>query len=187
MLRQHLWIGAAAIGLVCGCDRKESPNVDVSPARPAEPAVGTRNTERTDMNDTARPGMNDTDRTRTGDTAPLRNDDDSVRNTDEPSVQQGGVSAAAAVKSIVQARCSRETRCNNIGADRKYSSAAECNTKLSEDRKDDLNMDDCPRGVSQKELSECLAEIKNEDCNNPLDSLGRLAACRSSDLCMSTP
>ncbi len=161
--------------------------MDVSPARPAEPSVGTRNTERTDMNDTARPGMNDTERTRVGDTAPLRNDDDGVRNTDEPSVQKGGVSAAAAVKSIVGARCNREARCNNIGADRKYSSSAECNSKLSEDRKDDLNMDDCPRGVSQKELSECLAEIKNEDCNNPLDSLGRLAACRSSDLCMSTP
>jgi hypothetical protein len=131
--------------------------------------------------------MNEAERTGVRETAPLRNDDDSVRNTDEPSVQQGGLSAALAVKSIVGARCSREARCNNIGADRKYSSAAECNSKLSEDRKDDLNMDDCPRGVSQKELSECLAEIKNEDCNNPLDSLGRLAACRSSDLCMSTP
>ncbi|HEY6557648.1 MAG TPA: DUF6184 family natural product biosynthesis lipoprotein [Polyangiaceae bacterium] len=131
--------------------------------------------------------MNEAERTGMGQTAPLRNDDDSVRNTDEPSVQQGGVSAALAVKAIVGARCNREARCNNIGAERKYSNAAECNSKLSEDRKDDLNTDDCSRGVSQKELSECLAEIKNEDCNNPLDSLGRLAACRSSDLCMSTP
>jgi hypothetical protein len=180
MLRQHLFIGAATIGLICvGCERKESPKVDVSPSRPSEPAVDTRNTER--------PSMNEAERTGVGETAPLRNDDDSVRNTDEPSVQQGGVSAALAVKAIVGARCNREARCKNIGAERKYSSAAECNSKLSEDRKDDLNTDDCSRGVSQKELSECLAEIKNEDCNNPLDSLGRLAACRSSDLCMAAP
>ncbi|HMJ10095.1 MAG TPA: DUF6184 family natural product biosynthesis lipoprotein [Polyangiaceae bacterium] len=170
MLRQNLWIGAAVLGLICGCEKKEKPNVDVSPSRPAEPSVDTRNNERVDTRDN-----------------PMRNDDDTVRNTDEPSVQQGGGSTRAAVQSIVAARCTREARCNNIGADHKYASLAECSAKLSEDRKDDLNAKDCPRGVSQKELGECLAEIKNEDCNNPLDSLGRLAACRSSDLCMSTP
>jgi hypothetical protein len=163
MLRQHLWIGAIAVGLISGCEKKEEPNVDVSPSRPAEPAVDTRNT----------------------DTNP--NNNNGPARTGEPSVQQGGVSPQAAVQSIVQSRCSREARCNNIGADRKYSSMTECTSKLTEKRSDDMNLSDCPRGISQKELDECLAEIRNEDCNNPLDSLGRLAACRSSDLCMSAP
>jgi hypothetical protein len=63
---------------------------------------------------------------------------------------------------------------------------AECTTKLSDEKSDDLNFKDCPRGIDKKELNECLASIKKEDCNNPLDSLSRLTACRSSDLCLSS-
>jgi hypothetical protein len=35
----------------------------------------------------------------------------------------------------------------------------------------------------EKELDECLEEIRNEDCGNPFDTLGRLAACRENDIC----
>ena len=53
------------------------------------------------------------------------------------------------------------------------------------DRTDDgLNGRDCPGGVDQRELSECLTEVNNQDCGNPLDALGRIAACRASDICL---
>ena len=43
---------------------------------------------------------------------------------------------------------------------------------------------ECPRGVDSKELDECLESIKTESCNNPIDTISRLAACRTSDLCL---
>ena len=49
--------------------------------------------------------------------------------------------------------------------------------------KDELNAIECPDGVVEKELNECLEEVRNEDCANPFDTLGRIVACRESDLC----
>jgi hypothetical protein len=89
------------------------------------------------------------------------------------------------VQTLAQVRCEREERCNNVGPDGKYVSRESCVSKLAAEKYDDLNLSQCPGGLDQKELGECLAEIRNEDCNSPLDTLGRLAACRSSDLCNS--
>jgi hypothetical protein len=88
-----------------------------------------------------------------------------------------------AASSIAEARCAREQKCNSIGADRKYSSMSDCLTRVRNDWKDELNARECPRGSDQKELNECLAEIRDEDCNNPLDSLGRIAACTAAQIC----
>ncbi len=96
------------------------------------------------------------------------------------------VANKAAVTRIADARCARELACNNIGADKRYSSQQFCIEKIGVDMKDDLNAQDCPRGIDQKELNECLAEIRNESCNNPIDKLERLAACRTSDMCLKT-
>jgi len=90
---------------------------------------------------------------------------------------------ATSVQAITEARCMREEKCGNIGADKDYASKSACQTKISADWRDELNAYDCPGGVVSKELSECLAEIKNEDCASPFDTLGRVVACRSSDLC----
>jgi hypothetical protein len=92
-----------------------------------------------------------------------------------------------AVQAIAQASCSREERCNNIGADKKYTSQQACLTRVQSDWQSDLNSRECPGGIDQKELSECLQEIRNDDCNNPMDSLGRFVACRESDICMAMP
>ncbi|WP_437300397.1 DUF6184 family natural product biosynthesis lipoprotein [Sorangium sp. So ce426] len=92
----------------------------------------------------------------------------------------------SAVDSIVAARCDREARCNNIGADREYASQEACATRIRAEWRDDLNFAECPGGIDSKELTECLQEIRNDDCNNPFDTLGRIVACRSSDLCQPT-
>lgn len=92
-----------------------------------------------------------------------------------------------AVQAITQARCAREQRCNNIGADQKYASQDACLTRVEAEWHDELNTRECPGGVNQGELNECLQEIRNDDCNNPIDTLGRFAACRESDLCNALP
>lgn len=182
MVRQHLWIGAlVAVGLTCGCEKKER-SVDISPARPAEPSVDTRNAERARQDETARAAQaereREMERNRPSETT-------SAREKADEAAAHGTATPHRAVMLIAESRCSREARCNNIGAKHKYASVAECTTKLSDEKTDDLNLKDCPRGIDKKELDECLTAIKKEDCNNPLDSLSRLAACRSSDLCLS--
>ena len=104
-----------------------------------------------------------------------------VTGANVPSVSNG-----SAVGRIVGARCARELACNNVGSDRRFASQDVCSQSLRIDMKDDLNASDCPQGVDQKELEGCLAEIKSESCNNPIDKIERLAACRTSDLCLKT-
>ena len=91
--------------------------------------------------------------------------------------------AASAVTSLAAERCDRELRCKNIGAKEKYKTRAECVADMERDKRDDLNSDVCPGGIRQKELNDCLQAIHDEACGNPLDTLTRLAACRSGNLC----
>lgn len=91
-----------------------------------------------------------------------------------------------AIRRIVEARCARETTCMNVGAGKHYASSDACMNNIRGDMKDDLNANECPHGIDSKELDECLAAIKAESCNNPIEKLSRVAACRTSDLCLAT-
>ncbi len=91
--------------------------------------------------------------------------------------------AASAQQSIAEARCAREQTCANVGENNKYSSHQDCLARVRADWKDDLNARECPRGVNQAQLNECLAAIRAEDCGNPFDTLGRLAACTTAQIC----
>ena len=102
-------------------------------------------------------------------------------------VAAAGTAVQQAVASIASARCARESRCSNIGPDKKYATEQACVKQLTAEKSEDLNGEECKGGVDGKELSECLEEIKNQDCNNPLDAVGQVAACRSSDLCRALP
>ena len=109
-----------------------------------------------------------------------------VMGTDEPSTNAAGAvrgAQSSAVSAITAARCEREQKCNNIGADKKFKTTNDCMTSIRDNWKDDLNARECPGGVVQKELDECLEAIRTEDCNSPFDTLGRVFACRESDIC----
>jgi hypothetical protein len=97
------------------------------------------------------------------------------------------VNNEGAISAMGTARCERERRCGNVGPDKDYDSVGACENKLMASSRDELNASECPGGIVKKELDECLNEIRNEDCGNPLDTLGRLVACRSSDLCKAIP
>jgi hypothetical protein len=89
-----------------------------------------------------------------------------------------------AVHEIVAARCEREEHCNNVGADKTYANHAACTSKLEGSTADDVNMKDCDKGIDDAKLHECLAKIHGEDCGNPIDTLSRVAACRTGALCL---
>jgi hypothetical protein len=92
--------------------------------------------------------------------------------------------AASALASISTARCDREVRCKHVGAKEKYRTRATCVSEMQRDKRDDLNSDVCPGGIREKELTECLQSIREEDCGNPLDAISRLNACRTGSLCV---
>jgi hypothetical protein len=112
-------------------------------------------------------------------------DRDSESNRDRSGVAVSG-DFNGAVQSIAQARCAREERCKNLGPNHKYESKTQCVAGVRNDNADDLNAEECKGGVDKKELGECLEAIRSEDCNSPLDTIGRLAACRTSDMCRAT-
>lgn len=111
-------------------------------------------------------------------------DRDRVRDHDETARGMTPASRVLpAAESIADARCNREQKCNNIGADKKYSSVTDCLARIRNDWKDDLNARECPGGINRKELNECLTAIRDEDCGNPFDSLGRVTACTAGQIC----
>jgi hypothetical protein len=89
----------------------------------------------------------------------------------------------SAVESIAEARCARESRCDNIGGDKKYSSMEDCVARIREDWKDDLDARACPSGVNDTQLNQCLSEVRSEECGSPFDTLERVAACTAGQIC----
>jgi hypothetical protein len=89
----------------------------------------------------------------------------------------------SAVDSISEARCARESRCDNIGSDKKYSSMEDCVARVRDDWKGDLDARACPSGVNETELNQCLKSIRAEECSNPFDTLGRITECTASQIC----
>jgi hypothetical protein len=120
-----------------------------------------------------------------------RRAEDRPRTTHDPRSVGGGPTEPArtttpesAVGRIAQARCDREVRCHNVGRKEKYETRSECAEKMQNDRRGDINVNECRAGVSEKELDNCLEAIRTEDCGNPIDAISRLNACRSGNLCL---
>ncbi|MBX3186382.1 MAG: hypothetical protein KF819_05170 [Labilithrix sp.] len=97
-----------------------------------------------------------------------------------------GVSNDAAIGRLVAARCAREVACKNVGADKHFTTHEVCAKEVRATTASDLEASECPRGVDAKELDECLEAIQKESCTNPIDTISRLAACRTGELCLKT-
>lgn len=94
-----------------------------------------------------------------------------------------GLSTGSAVRAIANARCDREQRCGNIGADKDFSSMNACEDKIRADWADDLNKYECPKGTVKAALDACLTEIRGEECGRPFQALSRMMKCSASDIC----
>jgi hypothetical protein len=99
------------------------------------------------------------------------------------SVRGAGGETRSAARNIAGARCDREARCNNVGADKKFASDEVCEDQIKSEWANDLNAYDCPHGVVDGELDECLNAIRNEECNAPFDTLSRVTACTAGQIC----
>ena len=92
--------------------------------------------------------------------------------------------AEDAVNRLTARRCERESDCNNIGAGKKYDDHAACEREVAHDLTSDLRPASCTYGVRGDKLEECLQELRNEKCGNPLDTVSRLATCRTGRICL---
>lgn len=90
----------------------------------------------------------------------------------------------SAAESIAEARCAREQRCDNVGTDKKFSSQQDCMDTIRNDWREELNALECPGGVDEAQLNECMAEIRDEECSSPLDTLSRVAECGAGQICV---
>jgi hypothetical protein len=99
--------------------------------------------------------------------------------TSEARDTEGG----SAVESIAEARCARESRCDNIGSEKKYSSMEDCVARVRDDWKGDLDARSCLSGVNETQLKECVGAIRAEECSSPFDTLERISACTPSQIC----
>ena len=104
-------------------------------------------------------------------------------NADDSAMRPASRSLPAA-DSIAEARCAREQRCENVGDGKKYSSQTDCMARIRSDWKDDLNARECPGGVNQTELNECIGAIRAEECSSPFDTLDRVTECTAAAICM---
>lgn len=85
---------------------------------------------------------------------------------------------------IAESRCEREQQCGNVGPDKTYTTSAECLTRIQTDWREELNSRECPGGINQEQLGECLTRIRGEACENPFDALARLTECTAAQICI---
>jgi hypothetical protein len=150
-------------------------------------AVGCEREDRREMGEDMREGVRETEEEleELGERAEVRTrearEDIREETREGMGVVPGGTSGAVAA--ITSARCEREQRCGNVGSGEEFATSSDCIASVRSDWQEDLNAYECEDGVDQTELSECVQEIRNEDCANPFDTIGRVVACRASDIC----
>lgn len=100
-----------------------------------------------------------------------------------PAIGGGPVAVDYALSKIVDARCDREMRCGNVGGAQRFADRGACVSQVKKDFAEALDAVDCAGGVDSTRLDECLTDARREDCNNPFDTIGRVASCRTSNIC----
>lgn len=93
----------------------------------------------------------------------------------------------SASERIAEARCHRERECGNIGPDKTFSSSEDCRVRIEHDWHDDLNARQCPGGINEHELEDCLKQVREEACENPFDTLARITECTAAQICIEQP
>jgi len=101
-----------------------------------------------------------------------------------PGVTNAQPADGPTVDRLAEARCNRESRCNNVGDGRKFASTNMCLQELRASTARDLSATQCPRGLDRGGVELCLGAIQSEQCDHPLDTLTRVGDCLSYHMCL---
>lgn len=89
----------------------------------------------------------------------------------------------AAVDRIVATRCARELTCSKVGPDKHFPTTDSCVVEVRKRTRSELDTSSCTNGIDGEALDRCLQSIRTESCENPLDTISRMMACRAADIC----
>jgi hypothetical protein len=85
---------------------------------------------------------------------------------------------------IAAAKCDRAERCQHIMPGKEYDSRAQCESVMRGKLTDDIRLKDCRGGIDESELQECIKEVSDESCNNPVEKFTSHTQCRVSQICL---
>jgi hypothetical protein len=86
-----------------------------------------------------------------------------------------------ATDDVAAARCAREDRCGNIGADKRFGNPRECLETVAREVVDELDSTHCPDGIAVSALSSCTTETRNDSCGSEADHCRAAKVCVRSD------
>jgi hypothetical protein len=96
----------------------------------------------------------------------------------------GIVSADDAVNHLTARRCDHEIDCNNVGAGKRYEDRGACERDIAHGLQSELGPSVCSYGIREERLNSCLQALRTESCATPLDTMSRIATCRTTALCL---
>ncbi len=106
----------------------------------------------------------------------------------KPTAYGGGPGLQANIDSgiarLAAAKCDRAMRCGHIMPGKKYDSREQCETVMRGDLTDDIRLKDCRGGIDEANLQDCIKEVNEESCNNPIERISSHTECRVSKICL---
>lgn len=87
------------------------------------------------------------------------------------------------VSQLSVARCDRELACNNVGSGQRFPTHEACVDEVRLSVADNLVKPTCAKGFDPERIEGCTAAIRSDACDRALDTLGRIAVCRTDWLC----
>ena len=96
----------------------------------------------------------------------------------------GIVSTDDAVNHLTARRCDHEIDCKNVGAGKRYDDRGGCERDIAHALQTELGSTVCSSGVREERLVACLEALRTETCANALDTMNRIAPCRTTAICI---
>jgi hypothetical protein len=106
----------------------------------------------------------------------------------------------ASVQRLIDARCTREITCGNVGPGKYFPTFDACALSAAKTTRDELEPENCPSGVDPTAVDRCVERLRAEACPDAgatpqvsvvrrrppprsIEALGPLATCASRELC----
>ena len=96
----------------------------------------------------------------------------------------GIVSADDALSHLTARRCDHEIDCNNVGAGKRYDDRGGCERDIAHSLEGELGPSVCSYGIREDRLDVCLQAIRTSSCATALDTMSRIATCRTTAVCI---
>jgi hypothetical protein len=88
------------------------------------------------------------------------------------------------VDELSNAQCEHEQKCGKIGAGKKYDSYQVCLDEARGHTANGINADNCPRGIDENAVNNCLSAVRDQSCSFRIERLLSSNPCSPGSLCI---